>query len=344
MNELILQQPGRFVIRDGPEPRAGAGDALVRVHRVGICGSDVHAFRGTMPFVQCPRILGHELGVEVQTAPPNERGIRAGDRCAVEPYLACGTCHACGLDRPNCCESLRVLGIHMDGGMRPLFSVPVSCLHASRKLSVDQLALIETLGIGAHAVARSGLAEGERALVVGVGAIGLTTLQFAMAQGAAVTALEINDRRRAFVASRFGVEALAEPDGRDYDVVFDATGNVQAMEASFEHVAAGGRLVFVGLINDRLQLGLYWKFPQQEIPIVTQWQHFHRGTYVTGVEPGNASMLGRAWNRKHGYLQYIQPGQVRDFHLEIGVLDGEKEIRAFERQAGKAGKKATKKN
>lgn len=252
MNELILQQPGRFVIRDGPEPRAGDGDALVRVHRVGICGSDVHAFRGTMPFVQCPRILGHELGVEVQTAPPNERGIRAGDRCAVEPYLACGTCHACGLDRPNCCESLRVLGIHMDGGMRPLFSVPVSCLHASRKLSVDQLALIETLGIGAHAVARSGLAEGERALVVGVGAIGLTTLQFAMAQGAAVTALEINDRRRAFVASRFGVEALAEPDGRDYDVVFDATGNVQAMEASFEHVAAGGRLVFVGLINDRI--------------------------------------------------------------------------------------------
>ncbi len=100
----------------------------------------------------------------------------------------------------------------------------------------------------------------------------------------------------------------------------------------------------VGLINDRLQLGLYWKFPQQEIPIVTQWQHFHRGTYVTGVEPGNASMLGRAWNRKHGYLQYIQPGQVRDFHLEIGVLDGEKEIRAFERQVGKGGKKAKKKS
>ncbi|MCZ6631945.1 MAG: aldose 1-epimerase family protein [bacterium] len=90
--------------------------------------------------------------------------------------------------------------------------------------------------------------------------------------------------------------------------------------------------VHVGLINDRLQLGLYWKFPIREIPLVNHWQHFHRGTYVTGIEPGNASMLGRAWNRKHNTLQYIEPGEVREFHLEIGVLDGEREIRRFERQ------------
>ena len=89
----------------------------------------------------------------------------------------------------------------------------------------------------------------------------------------------------------------------------------------------------VGLINDSLQLGLYWKFPIEEMPLVSQWQHFHRGTYVTGIEPGNVSMLGRAWNRKHGYLQYIQPGEVRDFHLEIGVLEGEEEISDFEDRA-----------
>ena len=93
--------------------------------------------------------------------------------------------------------------------------------------------------------------------------------------------------------------------------------------------------VHVGLLNDRLQLGLYWKFPIKEIPIVNQWQHFHRGTYVTGIEPGNASMLGRAWNRKHGILQHIEPGEVRNFHLEIGVLDGEQEIKAFEQQVEK---------
>ena len=91
-------------------------------------------------------------------------------------------------------------------------------------------------------------------------------------------------------------------------------------------------MVHVALVNDRLELALYWKFKRSEIPIVNQWQHFHKGTYVTGIEPGNASMLGRAWNRKHGYLEQIDPGQVRTFNMEIGILDGADEIRAFERR------------
>ena len=101
--------------------------------------------------------------------------------------------------------------------------------------------------------------------------------------------------------------------------------------------------VHVALINDKLGLGLYWKFNRREIPIVNQWQHFHRGTYVTGIEPGNASMLGRAWNRKHKVLQHIEPGEVREFNLELGVLEGECEIRAFEREVKKGIKKPAKK-
>jgi len=89
-------------------------------------------------------------------------------------------------------------------------------------------------------------------------------------------------------------------------------------------------LANVALVNDRLQLGLYWRYPVREMPILNQWQHFHRGTYVTGIEPGNVSMLGRAWNRRHGYFQHIEPGEVREFHLEIGVLQGASEIAAFE--------------
>ena len=94
--------------------------------------------------------------------------------------------------------------------------------------------------------------------------------------------------------------------------------------------------VHLGMINDRLKLGLYWKYPKKEMPMLTQWQHFERGDYVGGVEPGNASMLGRAWNRKHRSLEYLDPGATREFHLELGVLDGEREIRAFEREV-KAG-------
>jgi 2-desacetyl-2-hydroxyethyl bacteriochlorophyllide A dehydrogenase len=251
MRQIVLEQPGNFQEQfTAPEP-AGQGDAFVRVHRVGVCGTDLHAFAGRQPFFTYPRILGHELGVEVISAPKNSRKIGEGTRCAVEPYISCGHCHACRLGRPNCCESLKVLGVHCDGGMRPFLKIPIELLHPSDKLSLDQLALIETLGIGAHAVARSGLREGEDALVVGAGPIGLAVIQFAQVAGARVRMLEISRPRRTFV-ERLGVETLEKFDGRLADVVFDATGNPAAMEASFDYTAHGGRLVFVGLVQARI--------------------------------------------------------------------------------------------
>ncbi len=251
MRQIVLEQPGQFQEQFAAPMEANPGEAFVRVHRIGVCGTDLHAFAGRQPFFTYPRILGHELGVEVITAPPNEKQIRTGTRCAVEPYMSCGHCHACLLNRPNCCESLKVLGVHCEGGMRPFLSVPVELLHKSDKLSLDQLALVETLGIGAHAVVRSGIREGEEALVVGAGPIGLAVIQFALAAGARVRMLEISDPRRAFV-EQLGVPTMAKFDGCLADVVFDATGNPQAMEASFDYPAHGGRLVFVGLVQGRI--------------------------------------------------------------------------------------------
>ncbi len=251
MRQIVLEQPGNFQEQFTTPDAAGPGEAYVRIHRIGVCGTDLHAFAGRQPFFTYPRILGHELGVEVISAPQNDQGIAAGSRCAVEPYLSCGKCHACALGRPNCCESLQVLGVHCEGGMRPFLSVPVELLHKSDKLSLDQLALVETLGIGAHAVQRSGLREGEDALVVGAGPIGLAVIQFAQAAGARVRMLEISEPRRAFV-ERLGVETLSKFDGRLADVVFDATGSPPAMEAAFDYPAHGGRLVFVGLAQARV--------------------------------------------------------------------------------------------
>lgn len=248
MRQIVLEQPGRFVSAETSPPVRRQDEALVRVQRVGVCGTDLHAFAGRQPFFTYPRILGHELGVEVIDSPPNARGIKAGDRCAVEPYLSCGQCHACKLGKFNCCERLLVLGVHTDGGMRGLVTVPVERLHRSDRLSLDQLALVETLGIGAHAVARSGLSAGEDVLVVGAGPIGLAVVQFALAAGGRVRVLETSLSRRQFVA-RFGVETLAAPDDQLADVVFDATGNPIAMEQSLARVAHGGRLVFVGLVQ-----------------------------------------------------------------------------------------------
>src|SRR5438309_5076774 len=115
MRQIVLEQPGRFVSVDAAPPEPRANEALVHVHRVGVCGTDLHAFAGRQPYFTYPRILGHELGVEVISAPENDRGITVGSRCAVEPYLSCGVCHACRLDRRNCCETLKVLGVHCEG-------------------------------------------------------------------------------------------------------------------------------------------------------------------------------------------------------------------------------------
>ncbi|MDA1313732.1 MAG: zinc-binding alcohol dehydrogenase family protein [Acidobacteria bacterium] len=251
MKEIVLNKPGEFAERTAVRPVASDANALVRVRRIGVCGTDLHAFAGRQPFFTYPRVLGHELGVEVVEAPPNERGLRAGDRCAVEPYMSCGRCRACELKRPNCCAALEVLGVHVDGGMRSLLSVPVELLHRSEQLSLDQLALVETLGIGAQAISRSGAEVGETVLIVGAGPIGLAVMQFAQLTGARVRVLELNDSRREFVRG-LGVDAIAEFDGEASDVVFDATGNAAAMEAAFDYIAPGGRLVLVGLVQGRI--------------------------------------------------------------------------------------------
>jgi threonine dehydrogenase-like Zn-dependent dehydrogenase len=161
MKTVRLEEPGRLALVDTEPPAAPArGEALVRVRRVGVCGTDLHAFGGSQPFFSYPRILGHELGVEVIAAGPGVDNVKAGDRCSVEPYLNCGACIACRRGRPNCCTGLRVLGVHMDGGMREEFVVPARKLHPSASLNLDQLALVETLAIGCHAVERAAPVRG----------------------------------------------------------------------------------------------------------------------------------------------------------------------------------------
>jgi len=249
MQQVILKQPGEFALHHIDPPVRRENEALVSIHRIGVCGTDLHAFTGRQPFFSYPRVLGHELGVTVINAPKNDRGIKPGERCAVEPYITCGTCRACVKGKTNCCESFQTLGVHTDGAMQEVFAVPVEKLHKSDKLSLDQLALVETLGIGAHAVRRGDPQPGDDVLVVGAGPVGLAAIQFALAAGANVRVLELNDRRRKFVA-QLDVESVAEPDDRQADLVIDATGAAAAMQAAFHSVCHGGRLVFVGVCQE----------------------------------------------------------------------------------------------
>jgi 2-desacetyl-2-hydroxyethyl bacteriochlorophyllide A dehydrogenase len=263
MKAIVLEQPGTFRLTDRTSTTAGPGEALVRIRRVGVCGSDIHAFKGNQPFFSYPRIVGHELGVEITALPDHAPGFAVGDRCAVRPYLACDQCIACRRGKTNCCTSLRVLGVHTDGGMQELLAVPLGNLHRSATLSLDQLALIEMLTIGAHAVRRAQLEPGENVLVIGAGPIGLSTAQFAHLMGGRVAVLEISAWRREFCKRHLGIERLL--DGKEDTApalerlfgdlpttVFDATGSPRSMMQAVQYVASGGKLVYVSLVQGEI--------------------------------------------------------------------------------------------
>jgi 2-desacetyl-2-hydroxyethyl bacteriochlorophyllide A dehydrogenase len=261
MIQIALEKPGRFIATEGSPPTPRPGETLVRVHRVGVCGTDLHAFAGKQPFLQYPRILGHELGVEVLDPGGEPNGLQPGDRCSVEPYFNCGRCIACRAGRSNCCADLKVLGVHIDGGMRPEIVVPAPKLHRSRTLSYDQLALVETLGIGAHAVERANITRDDFVLVIGAGPIGLSVSQFVQVRGATLAVMDVRESRLDFCRRQLGVthtltaggdvaNQLRNVGGGELPtVVMDATGNAASMTGTFDIPAQGGRIVFVGLFQ-----------------------------------------------------------------------------------------------
>lgn len=263
MKSIILQTPGDFQqVEQEVDFELEKNEALLKVHRVGICGTDLHAYAGEQPFFSYPRILGHELGVEVVEIGAEVKNVSVGDRCSVEPYRYAPSDQAVRQGKPNCAETMSVLGVHEDGGMREYFKFPAKFLHRSDQLSYDQLALIEPLGIGCHAVNRASVAPEDRVLVIGAGPIGLGALQFSLSAGAEVAIMEIDANRLEFCQQQFALAGGVDPTDEETKeqlknlfgghlptVVLDATGNKQSMENAFDLVAHGGRLVYIGLFQ-----------------------------------------------------------------------------------------------
>ncbi len=260
MRAIVLERPGKFsMVETEPPAKPKADEAAVAVRSVGICGSDLHAFQGEHPFFSYPRIIGHEFAVEIVAVGENEKCLAVGDRCTVEPYLNCGSCIACRRGKTNCCVNLKLLGVHLDGGMREQINVPLSKLHKSETLPLDQLAVVEMLSVGAHAVRRAAPEPGELALVIGVGPIGLSVAEIARQAGAEVIVMDINQQRLEFCRNVLHFERcldartaplpqLERLSGDDMPtLVFDCTGSRESMMKSFNYVSHGGKLLFVGL-------------------------------------------------------------------------------------------------
>ncbi|KRE91321.1 alcohol dehydrogenase [Paenibacillus sp. Soil766] len=261
MKAIVCEQIEQLKYTEVEEPIVGKGEALVRIQRIGICGTDLHAFKGNQPFFSYPRVLGHELAGYVEELGDGVTDVAIGDLVSVVPYMHCGKCIACRNGKTNCCTDMKVLGVHIDGGMVERISLPVSHLIKAVGLTLDQAAMLEPLSIGAHAVRRSELHAGETALVIGSGPIGLGVMKMAKQLGANVIAMDINEERLAFCKEWAGVdytvnalqlpkEKIAElTNGEFPTVVFDATGNARSMTDAFSLIAHGGKLVYVGLVK-----------------------------------------------------------------------------------------------
>lgn len=279
MRALQLTQPGRLRIIEIAAPVRQPNDVMLRIHRVGICGTDMHAFRGNQPFFTYPRILGHEIAATVED-PGNSR-FAAGDWVSVIPYRYCGRCLACRNNRTNCCSTMRVFGVHTDGGMAELFSVPENLLFAAPGLPPKALAILEPLAIGTHAVRRACLSAGETVVVIGLGPIGIGVAAAALQSGARVIATEMSEERRAWVSrhlnnvivvpgSQHDLPSIIrdQTDGDFAATVFEATGNLEALEGTLALLGHGGTIVLVGLQSQPFQF-LHPDFHRRETTLMS---------------------------------------------------------------------------
>ena len=263
MKTLVCTTPHQFDYNTMDIPVPNSGETLLKIERVGICGTDLHAYEGTQPFFSYPRILGHELAATIVDT--KAAGFVVGEKVTVIPYFNCGKCIACRMGNQNCCAVIKVFGVHIDGGMREFVTVPDYSLLKSQDLSFDELALVEPLAIGAHGVKRAKIISGEFVLVIGAGPIGLGIAEFARIAGGNVIVMDVNEDRLNFCRNKLGIEYTINPLNENVTekcrlitnndmptVIIDASGNLGAINNAFQYLGHGGRYVLVGLQKNNI--------------------------------------------------------------------------------------------
>ncbi len=305
MKTLTCTTPGQFDYTETEKPILQKDHAIIRIKRIGICGTDLHAFEGTQPFFSYPRVLGHELSGELVEIDGSDE-FKIGEAVTFIPYFNCGDCIACRSNKPNCCVKMQVCGVHVDGGMRAYLMVPTKTLLHGEGLSYDELALVEPLAIGAHGIRRAAVQKGEFVLVIGAGPIGLGTMEFARIAGAKVIALDINESRLAFCKDKLKVDHVVNALSADVaaqlsvitngdmpTVVIDATGSQKAINNAFQYMAHGARLVLIGLQKGELSFS-HPEFHKREATLMSSrnatiddFEHVIRAMKQGLVEPTN---------------------------------------------------------
>jgi len=260
MKSITCNKPGELVINTTKKPVPLAGEVLLKIRCIGVCGTDIHAYGGNQPFFSYPRVLGHELAGEIVELGDGV-DLPLGSAAFIIPYLECGQCVACNAGKPNCCTNIEVIGVHKDGGMCEYLAVPADHVVITEGVSFEQLAIVECLAIGAHAVRRASINKNDTVMVLGAGPIGLGAAQFAKVTGAKTLIADVNEERLSFCDKEFDFEGKVDcngdvqaqlielTNGEMPTVIIDATGNPKAMESTIGWLAHGGTIVFVSVVK-----------------------------------------------------------------------------------------------
>lgn len=280
MRAAIMNAPFEMTLGDWRTPQPGPGEVLVSVAAAGICAGDMYFYLGKNPYAVYPQVCGHEVAGTVAALGEGVSGLEVGTAVVVEPFLGCGKCYPCRIGKSNCCANLRIIGVHQPGGYAELLTAPATHIHrVPAGLSLAFASFAEPVAIGVQACRRGEIGADDLVLLLGCGPIGLAVIEVARARGARVIATDIAPERLAS-AEQFGAtvipagegllqQVMAHTNGEGAPVVVEATGSPQAMEQTVELVAAGGRIVILGLVKQGVKVALPGlDFTRKEMTVV----------------------------------------------------------------------------
>lgn len=280
MRALMFHAPLTAAMADAPQPVPGPGEVLVQVTAAGLCAGDLYIYTGRNPYVSYPRIGCHEIAGRVAAHGPGAEGPPVGTRVVVDPFVGCGHCYPCRIGKRNCCANLTIIGVHREGGFADFMTAPVRNLNLIPDgLDDFHASFAEPVAIGIQGCRRGMVTAGDSVLVLGAGPIGLAIVEVARAIGATVYATDLSDERLAIAADLGAIpipggeglltRVMAITNGEGMPVVMEATGAVSAIEQTIELVAAGGRIVILGLVKKGT--GVTWPgldFTRKEVTIL----------------------------------------------------------------------------
>ena len=265
MKAFKIDKPGKYTYIEIPEPKIKSDEVLVKIARLGLCGSDLNTFRGLNPLVIYPRIIGHEIsGIIKETGKDVPENIKTGMTVTVIPYTSCGNCASCLSGRTNACENNQTLGVQREGASAEYITVPFNKIISSQKLKFDELVLVEPLSVGFHAVKRGKLSSNDFVAVFGCGMIGFGAILGALVKSRKVIAIDIADDKLQ-LAKKFGVTYTVNPknenlhqslmditNGMGPNVIIEAVGSPVTYKQAIEEVAFSGRVVYIGYAKENV--------------------------------------------------------------------------------------------